>query len=548
MIGCRRLVLALVITLGTAIGAFAQQATTPPPAQPVQPDQTLLKPEQLEALVAPIALYPDALLANMLAAATYPLEVIEADRFVKDKKELKGDALKVEVDKKGWDDTVKALTATPSVLDTMADKLDWTKSLGDAMLAQQADLMDAIQRLREKARGNNKLSSTKQQTVTVKQQENKQVIVIEQTDPNTMYVPYYEPATVYGEWPYADYPPYYFGYPSYIGAGVVAAGIAFGTAWAIGRWGNYWGGGCNWGNRNVYVNHRTTNVWNHNAAHRQGVRYNNVNVQNRYGNNNIRAGANNRMDFRGKGGNQVLNPGGDRANAGDRAANIGDRGGDRAGDRAGDRGGDRAGDRAGDRGGNKGDRGGGNRANTADRGANKGNAGNRAKQGGGANRAAATNKARGGGGGGLNVSSGRAASAASARGRASFASAGGGGARVSAGGGFGGGGGGGFRGGGGGGGRGGGGGGRRSDVMLKHDILLLGHLDNGLGYYRFSYLGSDKAYVGVIAQEVQAVVPDAVTRGRDGYLRVYYERLGVKFQTYKDWLAGGAHVPAGSRS
>lgn len=129
----------------------------------------------------------------------------------------------------------------------MSDKLDWTKSLGDAMLAQQADLMDAIQRLREKARGNNKLVSNKQQTVTVKQQESKQVIAIEQTDPNTVYVPYYEPATVYGAWPYADYPPYYFGYPSYIGAGVVAAGIAFGTARAIGRWGNYWGGGCNWG-------------------------------------------------------------------------------------------------------------------------------------------------------------------------------------------------------------------------------------------------------------------------------------------------------------
>lgn len=83
---------------------------------------------------------------------------------------------------------------------------------------------------------------------------------------------------------------------------------------------------------------------------------------------------------------------------------------------------------------------------------------------------------------------------------------------------------------------------------MKHDVVLLGHLANGLGYYRFSYFGSQKAYVGVIAQEVQTVVPGAVTRGRDGYLRVYYERLGVKFQTYKDWLAGGAHIPAGSRS
>ena len=100
---------------------------------------------------------------------------------------------------------------------------------------------------------------------------------------------------------------------------------------------------------------------------------------------------------------------------------------------------------------------------------------------------------------------------------------------------------------GGGGGRGGGGGGRRSDIALKHDVVLLGHLDNGLGYYRFSYLGSDKAYVGVIAQEVQAVMPGAVTRGDDGYLRVHYDRLGLKFLTYKDWLAAGAQIPIRAR-
>ena len=101
------------------------------------------------------------------------------------------------------------------------------------------------------------------------------------------------------------------------------------------------------------------------------------------------------------------------------------------------------------------------------------------------------------------------------------------------------------RGGGGGGGgfRGGGGGGRRSDIALKHDVVLLGHLANGLGYYRFSYLGSSKPYVGVIAQEVQSLVPEAVTRGRDGYLRVYYEQLGLKLRTYSDWLAGGAKIP-----
>jgi hypothetical protein len=147
----------------------------------------------------------------------------------------------------------------------------------------------------------------------------------------------------------------------------------------------------------------------------------------------------------------------------------------------------------------------------------------------------------------MNISSGRSAAAASARGRSSMASmprggggpsmAGRGGGGMSMGGG-------GFRGGGGGGFRGGGGGGRRSDVALKHDVVLLGHLGSGLGYYRFSYIGSDKAYVGVMAQEVEQVAPNAVTRGSDGYLRVYYEKLGLKFRTYRDWLADGARIPA----
>jgi hypothetical protein len=149
----------------------------------------------------------------------------------------------------------------------------------------------------------------------------------------------------------------------------------------------------------------------------------------------------------------------------------------------------------------------------------------------------------------MKPSPGRTVNRQSARGAASFGSArasvGGGGARLGGGGGMrGGGGGGGFRGGGGGG-RGGGGGGRRSDIALKHDVVLLGHLDNGLGFYRFAYNGSHKAYVGVIAQEVQAVMPQAVARGRDGYLRVFYDRLGVTFETYDRWIASGAHVPAG---
>lgn len=545
MFSCGKTLIALALVMAIPVGVSAQTSDKPTPgssAPASQPPSTaeLLKPEQLEALVAPVALYPDELLAHVLAASTYPLEVVQADRWLKARKNLKGDALKAEVEKQPWDESVKALASTADVVSMMSDKIDWTKSLGDAVLAQQADVMDAIQRLRSKAYDNKKLVTTKQQKVSVQTQESKQVVVIEPADPNTMYVPYYDPAAVYGAWPYSDYPPYYFGYPSYIGAGVIAAGLAFGTAWAIGRWGNYWGGGFNWGNRNLYVNHhnRINNVgnnWQHRPEHRQGVRYNNANVQQRFGNNNLKAGASNRMDYRGRDGQQVLRPGQDRPG-----------GGDRAGDRAGDRGGDRAAsrDRAGaDRG---------NRPSTADRakaGAKGG--GDRAKAGGGDRARAANRGGSGGRGSAMNVSSGRAAAAQGARGRSSMASmgprGGGGAAFAGGGGGFrGGGGGGGFRGGGGGGGfrgGGGGGGGRRSDIELKHDVELLGHLANGLGYYRFSYLGSSKPYVGVIAQEVQQLMPQAVARGRDGYLRVHYERLGLTFRSYTDWVARGARIP-----
>lgn len=245
---------AIALVSAIPVAAVAQTADKPPAqsSQPqaaaptAQPADKLLKPEQLEALVAPIALYPDELLANVLAASTYPLEVVQADRWLKERKNLKGDALKTEVEKQAWDDSVKALASTPDVISMMSEKIDWTKNLGDAVLAQQPDVMDAIQRLRSKAYDNKKLVTTKQQKVSVQTQENKQVVVIESADPNTMYVPYYEPATVYGTWPYAEYPPDYFGYPSYIGAGVIATGLAFGAGWAIGRWGNYWGGGFNW--------------------------------------------------------------------------------------------------------------------------------------------------------------------------------------------------------------------------------------------------------------------------------------------------------------
>jgi Protein of unknown function (DUF3300) len=540
--------IAFVLFLAFAQGASAQGQPASTPAS-TSSDQSL-KPEQLDALVSPIALYPDTLLAEVLMASTYPLEVVQAARWAAENKNLKGDALKTEVDKQGWDESIKSLTATPDVLKMMSDKLDWTQKLGDAVLAQQTDVMDSIQRLRAKADANNKLQTTKQQKVTKKSDGGKQYIAIEPTDPQTIYVPYYDPAVVYGAWPYPAYPPYYWGAGYWPGGGaLLATGLAFGAGYAVGRWasgGNYWGGGVNWGGNNINVNrpiniNNSGNNWQHNVDHRHGVRYNNQNVANKFNKgNSVRNGAQNRMDFRGHDGKQALRPGGDgRPGGGDRpGAGGGDRrpgGGDRPGAGGGDRrpgGGDRPGAKGGGERRDAGNRGGGQKNAAANRG------------GGGAR--------PGGSGGGRSAfagsGAGRGAMAQASRGHASLGG-GGGGMRMGGGGGGGArmGGGGGGRGGGGGG-RGGGGGGRRSDIALKHDITLLGHLDNGLGFYRFSYNGSDKAYVGVMAQEVQTVRPDAVVRGNDGYLRVFYDKLGVEFMTYKQWIASGSRIPSTTSS
>jgi Protein of unknown function (DUF3300) len=302
----------------------AASAQTPPPSQPASaPSQQLLAAGQLDALVAPIALYPDALLSEILMASTYPLEVVEADRWANANKTLQGDALKAALDKQNWDDSIKSLAATPDVLDMMSNKLDWTQQLGDAVLAQQPDVMDAIQLLRTKAQANNKLQSTSQQTVTTQSTGGRQYIYIAPTDPDEIYVPYYDPSVVYGPWPYPDYPAYYWPPPAYIGAGLIATGLAFGTGYALGRWasgGNRWGGGFNWGgnninvNRSVNVNNINGNNWAHNPAHRGGVRYNNASVAAKFGGNNARG---NQLNGRGSGGQQVLQPGGgNRSNLG----------------------------------------------------------------------------------------------------------------------------------------------------------------------------------------------------------------------------------------
>jgi hypothetical protein len=299
-----------------------------------------LKSEELDQLVAPIALYPDTLLSQVLIASTYPLEVVEAERWLSNSKTLKGDALKKVADQKKWDDSVKALTATPDVLEMMSSKLDWTQKLGDAVLAQQPDVMDAIQRLRQKAQANDKLKTTKQQKVSTVQQSGKDYIAIEPTVPQTVYVPYYDPAVVYGAWPYPEYPPYYFPSPGYITSGMLATGIAFAAGVAVGAWGtagNWWGGGFNWGNNNININNdidiNKRQNWVHNPDHRHGVRYNNDGVRQKFAKADV-GKRDNRTDFRGRDGQQVLKPGDgrpdgarpdrDRPNAGDRP-----RGGDR---------------------------------------------------------------------------------------------------------------------------------------------------------------------------------------------------------------------------
>ncbi|MGO4736847.1 DUF3300 domain-containing protein [Bosea sp. 2KB_26] len=552
-------VLTGVLALGTPLQSLAQaQAPVPSTGAAATPatlpvDQAPLAAAQLDALLAPIALYPDSLLAQVLMASTYPLEVVQAERWIAENKKLKGDALKAAAEKQAWDDSIKALVATPSVLEMMSKNLEWTQKLGDAVLAQETDVMDAVQRMRSRAYENKKLTSGTQQTVTVQQEGARQTIAIASAASDTLYVPYYDPGVVYGAWPYPESTPYYFPAPGYIAAGVVATGLAFGTAYALGRWatGGYWGGNINWNNNNININRDRVTHWQHNPQHRQGVRYGNSQVQQRFANTS-RPGSDGRMDFRGRDGNLARPDRPDRPNAG--AGNRPDRGeGANRPDRP----------NAGNRpnagaGAARPDRGAGNRPATADRARqNRPNAQRPAQRpaqanrpsGGNVNRAAPRRDNAFG-----NMQPGRAATLQAQRGQASFAHAGarmggggfgGGGARMGGGGGarMGGGG---FGGGGRGGGGRGGGGGRRSDIALKDHIVELGRLWNGIGFYRFAYRGSDRRYVGVMAQEVQEVAPEAVTRGADGFLRVYYERIGVPFQTYDQWLASGSHVPTGT--
>jgi hypothetical protein len=536
--------LAIIVSFALSVSLSAHAIAEETPAG-ANTQQQFLSEGELDAVVAPIALYPDALLAQVLMAATYPLEIVQADRFAKANKSLKGDKLDDALAKQDWDGSVKALVATSTVLAMMNDDLDWTEKLGDAVLAQQPDVMDAIQRLRAKAEANGKLQTTKEQKVTVSKEADKEVIVIEPTSPETVYVPYYEPAVVYGAWDYPAYPPYYFPpAPGWVVGGAIASGIAWGAGFAIGNaiWDNF-----DWrhGNINVDIdknvninkhvnrNNVKTGNWEHNPQHRKGVSYNNKQVQNKFGKDAVKS-ADRKLDYRGRSGEQVLKPG-----------NKGPGGGKGPGGKGPDLGKGPGGGKGPDLGKGPGDKG-------PDLGKDKGGPGKQASLEGkkpdlGKPQAKGKPKPNA-----FDASDGAKARDYSKRGQASLGDRspreisrpkGGGGPQVRPGGGgqrMGGGGGGRQMGGGGGHRRGGGrgGGGRRSDIRLKEDIVPLVQLGNGLELYRFRYKGSDhRLYVGVMAQDVQKIEPNAVWHGPDGYLRVNYDRLGLKFMTWKEWLA-----------
>src|SRR5262245_29463854 len=346
-----------------------------------QGTDTVFKPEEIEQLVAPIALYPDDLVSQILMASTYPLEVVEAARWLRANKTLKGDALTTALEKQTWDPSIKSLVNFPQVLDMMDQKLDLTQRLGDAFLAQQKDVLDAIQRLRAKAQAQGNLKTTKEQRVivepppvqtTVVEQPAAQTTIVEQpaaqttvikiepTNPQVVYVPTYNPTVVYGAWPYPAYPPYSYYPPGYAAATAAfsfTAGVALGAAWG------YAWGGCNWGRGDVDINvNRNTNfntninrqryqsnfqarglnaqgAWQHDASHRRGVAYRDQGTAQRFNRGTNAQAAQAREAFRGRAesGRQELARGGadrigqagarERAGAGGREGRVADRGG-----------------------------------------------------------------------------------------------------------------------------------------------------------------------------------------------------------------------------
>lgn len=266
--------------------------------------QKKFKQEELEQMLAPVALYPDSILTPLLMASTYPLEVVQAERWVKQNKGLKGDALKKSLEKQSWDASVKALVAFPDVLTMMSEKLDWTQKVGDAFLAQQKEVMDTVQKLRAKAVAAGNLKSSKEQEV--KKEGN--IIIIQSTNPQVVYVPVYNPTVVYGVWAYPAYPPPpVYVYPPGAAAFTFAMGVAVGAAWHGHVSHADWHGGSVNIDRDVNINVDRTGTkpaggareqWKHNPEHRQGVAYRDQKTRDQYSPAN-RAGVESRKGSRG---------------------------------------------------------------------------------------------------------------------------------------------------------------------------------------------------------------------------------------------------------
>jgi hypothetical protein len=257
--------------------------------------------DQLDSLVAPIALYPDPLLSQTLVASTYPLEIMQLQQWLqKTSQSMNEKALTEAVKKQPWDPSIQAMAALPSVVKRLADDIQWTTDLGNAFLAQQSDVMTAVQRMRRKAQEAGALKSNEQQQVKTEVVESKTVIVVQQANPQVIYVPSYNPTVVYGA-PIYPYPPIY--YPPYpTGAVIAASAISFGVGVAMGAaWGGGWGWNTGWGNNNVNVNvnnnfNRNTNIsggnrtnisggntWQHNPQHRGGAPYGDRGTANKFG-------------------------------------------------------------------------------------------------------------------------------------------------------------------------------------------------------------------------------------------------------------------------
>jgi hypothetical protein len=298
--GVVALICALLLLPGDLM-AYAQ--SSPQQDAPQEQPAAKIPNDQLDSLVAPIALYPDPLLAQVLVASTYPLELIQLQQWLPKHKDLKDKALVEAVEKEDWDPSIQAMAPLPDVVKQLAENIKWTTDLGNAFLAQQSDVMDAVQRMRMKAKDAGNLKSTEQQKVETKTIESKTVVVIEQAQPQVVYVPSYNPTVVYGP-PVYPYPPIV--YPP---AGAVVAGMAisFGVGMAMGAaWGGGWGYNSGWGhiNNNITINNNNnfinnsnrTNVnrpsqrpagggnnWQHNPQHRGGAPYSNRATATKYG-------------------------------------------------------------------------------------------------------------------------------------------------------------------------------------------------------------------------------------------------------------------------